>query len=193
MKEASRRKDAESNIHTVIIAKLLESVCSSHNLRYITAIKSATVTLMDKYSFRPVSKTKNKAEKGKGWYEVSISGGGMKSSWQVGFAEQSYSVLLFSSWVLTCHWKSYLMVISLLLKYLWSALSRVLTFISKQDHRETGQSSSYEWACVSKKYYSKDFFTINPLKIVNGKPVIMLISKFWDISHAKRLLKRWIT
>ncbi|CAO3633782.1 unnamed protein product [Mucor hiemalis] len=191
MKEVSCSEDAEISIKTVIAPKLLESaILFQKNWVFVTQFEvyyrnnqeldeSATATLMDKYSANPVAKIKNKTEKGKAWYEVSIFWG-------------KYEILLTGG---LCGAKLCGDVVPFLgpnvpLKELVdndfvsveilvnSCNEGVRSHSQPRSLRNwTKKSSSYEWACISKKFYFKDFFTVNPLNIVNAKPLIMLISK----------------
>ncbi|KAG1148672.1 hypothetical protein G6F37_004276 [Rhizopus arrhizus] len=84
LKEVQSKQDAEDNIKNIISPKLLETVivfqknwifatqfeAYYRNNSYID--ESAMTTMMDKYPVNLVAKIKNKTEKGKSWFELSI-------------------------------------------------------------------------------------------------------------------------
>ncbi|RCH77530.1 hypothetical protein CU098_001755, partial [Rhizopus stolonifer] len=84
LKEVQSKQDAEENIKNVILPKLLEAVivfqknwvfatqfeAYYRNNSYID--ESVMKTTMDKYPVDLVAEIKNKAEKGKSWFELSI-------------------------------------------------------------------------------------------------------------------------
>lgn len=191
MKEVSCSEDAEISIKTVIAPKLLESIILfQKNWVFVTQFEvyyrnnqeideSATATLMDKYSANPVAKIKNKTEKGKAWYVVSIFWGKYEIFLTGGLcgAKLCGDVVPFlgPNVPLKELVDNDFVSVEILVN---SCNEGVRSHSQPRSLRNwTKKSSSYEWACISKKFYFKDFFTVNPLNIVNAKPLIMLISK----------------
>ncbi|CEP15054.1 hypothetical protein [Parasitella parasitica] len=84
LKDVQSKQHAEDNIKNIISPKLLETVIVfQKNWVFVTQFEvyyrsnsyidgSAMTTMMDKYPVNPVAKRKNKTEKGKSWFELSI-------------------------------------------------------------------------------------------------------------------------
>ncbi|KAI9363065.1 hypothetical protein BD770DRAFT_418203 [Pilaira anomala] len=187
LKEVQSKRDAEDNIKNIISPKLLETVivfqknwifatqfeAYYRNNSYID--ESAMTTMMDKYPVNLVAKIKNKTEKGKSWFELSIFWGKFEMLLTGGIcgSKMSNDVVPFlgsnvplkelvdgdsftsENIYVNCHdngVKAHFQVRSL---RNWTKLS-----------------SSFEWACISSRFHRKGFTTVDPLNIRNSTPLV---------------------
>ncbi|KAG0769223.1 hypothetical protein G6F62_005472 [Rhizopus arrhizus] len=158
--------------------------------------ESAMTTMMDKYPVNLVAKIKNKTEKGKSWFELSIFWGRFEMLLTGGIcgSKLSNDVVPFlgsnvplkelvdgdsftsENMYVNCHddgVKAHFQVRSL---RNWTELS-----------------SSFEWACISSRFHRKGFATVNPLNIRNSTPLVTLILVILNhISHQKKIRERTV-
>jgi hypothetical protein len=202
LKEVQSKQDAEDNIKNIISPKLLEAVIVfQKNWIFATQFEvyyrnnpyiddAAMNTMMDKYSGNLVAKIKNKTEKGKSWFEVSIFWGRFEMLLTGGISgsKMSNDVVPFLG-------------PSIPLKELVDGDSFTSENIYVNCHNDgikayfqvrslrnwTKLSSSFEWACISSRFHRKGFSTVNLLEIRNSTPLVTLISIILHhICHKKR-------
>lgn len=147
-------------------------------------------TMMDKYPVNLVAKIKNKTEKGKSWFELSIFWGRFEMLLTGGIcgSKLSNDVVPFLG-------------SNVPLKELVDGDSFTSENIYVNCHDDgvkahfqvrslrnwTKLSSSFEWACISSRFHRKGFATVNPLNIRNSTPLVTLISVILNhISHQKK-------
>ncbi|KAI9364580.1 hypothetical protein BD770DRAFT_378448 [Pilaira anomala] len=142
-------------------------------------------TMMDKYPVNLVAKIKNKTEKGKSWFELSIFWGRFEMLLTGGICGSKMSndvvpflgsnVPLNENIYVNCHdngVKAHFQVRSL---RNWIKLS-----------------SSFEWACISSRFHRKGFATVNPLNIRNSgrlpkfmfKPNLLIVTLIPPSDHS---------
>lgn len=199
LKEVKIKQVAEGNIKNIISPKLLEAVIVfQKNWVFVTQFEayyrnnsyideSAMITLMDKYPSSLVAKMKNKTEKGKSWFEISIFWGRFEMLLTGGICGSKISNDAVSLLGPNVPLKELVDGDSLASEniYINCHGDGVKAHFQVRSLRNwTKLLPSFEWTCISSRFHKKDFATVNPLNIRNSTPLITLISVIlYRISH----------
>ncbi|CEG82954.1 hypothetical protein RMATCC62417_16942 [Rhizopus microsporus] len=186
----STKDDVDTAINNVA-PNLLESIiCFKDNWVFVTQFEvyyrnnkdidsCALVTTSNKYYETPTATIKTKSEKGNTWYELSVFWkrfeflvtGGVTGS------NESSNIIQFLGPSI-----SFIEMLSLnsnSTTKMLQAETEVAFVVQERNLRDWAKNgASYKWSCISKRFFEKGFFQMNPLRINDPKnSLYKLISK----------------
>ncbi|KAI8057383.1 hypothetical protein BDF21DRAFT_497634 [Thamnidium elegans] len=177
MKEVRRKEDAEEWIKSIIAPKLLESIV-------------ATATTMDKYPNNVVGKVKNKTERGKSWFELSLFWGRFELLLTGGLTGSRKTSDITPFLGPNVPFKELFDSDSLISDHIYIRCNCdgiAANYQVRNLRNWMKLSSSYEWTCISRHFYEKGFKTTNVLAIRDSTPLNTIVSIILShISYRKK-------
>ncbi|KAG2229482.1 hypothetical protein INT48_004684 [Thamnidium elegans] len=195
-------KENNLNFNSIIAPKLLESiVVFKKNWVFVTQFEiyyrndasideSATATTMDKYPNNVVGKVKNKTERGKSWFELSLFWGRFELLLTGGLTGSRKTSDITPFLGPNVPFKELFDSDSLISDHIYIRCNCdgiAANYQVRNLRNWMKLSSSYEWTCISRHFYEKGFKTTNVLAIRDSTPLNTIVSIILShISYRKK-------